>query len=106
MSEEYLTPNEQKVLLESWMSNGISFTTYFNNLQKAGIIEDERSIEDERAEIETDREKKIEDQLELEEEKADIENSSSDDVDMETDLPTPEGITKNISREGSDYDTE
>ena len=98
MSEEYLTPNEQKVLLESWMSNGISYTTYFNNMQKAGIIEDERAIEDEKKEIEESKEKAREEQKEFEEEKVEMENKIKP--------PTPEGITKNISREGSDYETE
>lgn len=85
LSEEYITPQEQKALLDSWMANGISYTTYFNNLQKAGIIEDERSIEDEKSEIEEAMQEKADKAKELMEEQREY-----DDANQESESSTEE----------------
>lgn len=48
-SEATLTPQEQTALLQSWLEKGISYDTYFNKFQEAGIIPGDRTIEEERA---------------------------------------------------------
>ena len=95
LEENYMTPAEQATLLDAWMNNAISYTTYFNNMQKAGLVEDERNIESEKKEIKAE---KLQKQKESEENFMLGKNSSNEDK--------PSVRPKNLSREGLDYETE
>ncbi len=52
LSEVTLSPQELSALTQCWMSGGISYDTFFNNLQQAGIVPNDRTAEEERALIE------------------------------------------------------
>ncbi len=45
--------NTMNALLQSWMNKGISYETYFEQLQKAAIIPDSREMDEEIEAIET-----------------------------------------------------
>lgn len=53
-SDLKLTSQEQLALMQAWMNKGISYDTYFNNLQKAGIVSEETTSDKERSKIESD----------------------------------------------------
>lgn len=113
LEENYLTPAEQSVLLDSWMNNSISYTTYFNNLQKAGIIEDERDMESEIKEIKFEKEQKQKDAMKTMEEQAKITSANSNNENQSTNTnkkntgdESSAGRSKNLNRQGSDYEKE
>jgi len=58
LEENYLTEKEQSSLLNAWMTKGISYNAYFNNMQKAGLIVDERTVEQELEMIKKDTEER------------------------------------------------
>jgi len=98
LEENYMTPQEQSVLLDSWMNNAISYKTYFNNMQKAGLIEDERDIEDEIAEIKVEKEAKIKEAQDA------MSFESSIKKEPESGDESSPGRTKNLNRTGADYE--
>jgi len=118
LEENYMTPAEQSTLLDSWMNNAISYQTYFNNLQKAGIIEDERSFESEVESIEEEKKKKQEEMLKFqtaqnlltetdtvgEEKKKEKLSDSKDSKGEKEENRTSPGRSKNLGRTGADYD--
>lgn len=102
LEENYLTPAEQSALLDAWMSNGISYSTYFNKMQKAGNIKDDRTIEEEKAEIEEEKEEKIKVAQEAIEHASAL--SASESVSKDDNVKgTGSSRTKNFNREGADY---
>ncbi|MGE4486359.1 MAG: DUF4055 domain-containing protein [Synergistaceae bacterium] len=52
LAEVTLSPQELSALTQTWMSGGISYESYFDRLQQAGIVPDDRTAEEERALIE------------------------------------------------------
>lgn len=51
-SDVRMTAAEQNALLQSWMNKGISYETYYSNLQASGIAPEDRTADEERALIE------------------------------------------------------
>ena len=99
LEENYMTPAEQSVLLDAWMNDAISYTTYFNNMQKAGLIEDERDLESEVKEIRLQKEQKQKDA-----ERAFMLGKSVE-AKKNTGDESSAGRSKNLNREGADYET-
>lgn len=52
LAEVSLSPQELTALSQCWMGGGISYSSFFDRLQQAGIVSDERTAEEERALIE------------------------------------------------------
>jgi len=95
LEENYMTPAEQSALLDSWMNNAISYTTYFNNMQKAGLIEDERDIDAEKEEISEEKKTKQKETMDVMKAQSDLKNVNED---------SNPARTKNLNREGADYE--
>ena len=51
-----LTPQEVKSLVESWQAGGFAYRTLYENLQRGGIANPEREVEDELVEMDDDPE--------------------------------------------------
>lgn len=52
LADVVLTPHELSELTKTWMAGGISYETYFSRLQKGGVIDEDKTAEEERAQIE------------------------------------------------------
>lgn len=120
LEENYMTPAEQSVLLDSWMNSAISYKTYFNNMQKAGLIEDERDFDSEVEDIRKEKEIKSKEALVTMEEQQkitsvgdnnvsnyDVSKSSTNDKvkTKEIGSSSSPARSKNKNREGADYET-
>lgn len=105
LEENYMTPAEQAVLLDAWMSNAISYKTFFNNYQKAGLIEDERDIESELKDIKKEKAENQKETIKLS--SVGDNNVSNYDVAKNTTVQKPDinkaKRTKNLTRQGLDY---
>ncbi len=105
LEENYMTPAEQSVLLDAWMSDAISYQTFFNNYQKAGLIEDERDIKSEIEDIKREKEAKQKEIIKLS--SVGDNNVSNYDVAKKSTVQKPDPNaakrTKNLNRQGLDY---
>lgn len=107
LEENYMTPAEQSTLLDSWMNSAISYRTYFNNMQKAGLIEDERDYESEVKAIKEEKMLKQKESLIFQNAQSKIGgDNKSDNKEMEDGDESSPGRSKNLNRTGSDYEKE
>lgn len=80
LAEVSLSPQELTALTQCWIGGGISYDTYFNRLQQAGIIEEGRTPEEERALIEQEAPDLLPPSTPTQEDKANADQPVDDDT--------------------------
>lgn len=82
LAEAVLTPQELSELTKTWMAGGISYETYFRRLQRGGVIDDDKTPEEERAQIEQEAPALVTPEDELEDNDNDDDNGVEDDEEV------------------------